>query len=799
MQRPRYECDRCGVIPIRGTRWVCETCNEDLCDDCRQLPPAADDHEHQLKAFPGDAAEGCCVFHTSHATAIDDAQDSGLRRLRNEYGSYQQLEKEKREIRLVQVLDGEPGAPLVCVLRKFPIERCKSYTAVSYTWGDFRHTRAIRLIHWREGMQTKDLKEDDLITFQVTRSLHDVLQCLRHNPDECASECSGKFYWIDALCINQGDPDERSHQVTMMREIYSRAARVSVLVGQKYAGDEVAEVLRVVSSAVKAQLGNGVDVASSSNDVVAHLVHIMANARFTRRGGEELPTETVLKWLSKLFSSPWFGRVWVLQEVYCARPGAAFVETSHTSHIPWSLLIMAKNLYYFYWRLLPWQDTIHKISELWSDLYRIQTEETQQDAAAPRAGYRDALWLFEQTLPLFGASDPRDHLYGILGLCTDNAVLVPDYTRPASQIYADFARDCIRRSGSLRALAVTSTTTTSADQACRGCRHHCANEAENDHPSWAPWNIAKRGHGKSLLRAAPDANLFGGAGFEVDRGLLLVDGGGGGGGDPRVLSLRGVRLDQVEGFWTAETFFPPMVPLQQRRPWPPNRSPLAECWEVVKKLYHAGKEFHGSHHHHHHPSNGACPYGTAGECQFDAGMTDDELFEVFVETLLRRTEVVTGRRADAATAPQTQARRKTIWEEQPDLAARVAAYWMHFPRDPDMTELPPAARASLRAHALQDGEATGKLAFAFGEEVEAAEGHLFFMTRKGRIGLCPVGVKNTDVVAALFGGRALYILRPRGQSRFEFVGECYLYGCMDGKAARKLCKEAGAGEVFELQ
>ncbi|KAF9639701.1 hypothetical protein BFW01_g11507 [Lasiodiplodia theobromae] len=792
MQRPRYECDRCGVIPIRGTRWVCETCNEDLCDACRQLPPPADDHEHHLKAFPGEDAEGCCVFHTSHATAIDDAQNSSLRRLHNEYGSYEKLEREKREIRLVQVLDGEqPGAPLVCVLRKFPMERCENYTAVSYTWGDFRHTRAIRLIHWREGMRTEGLEEEDLITFQVTRSLHDVLQCLRHNPKDCSAECSGKFYWIDALCINQGDPDERSHQVAMMREIYSRAARVSVFLGQKYAGDEVAEVLNVISSAVKAQLGDGVDVASSSNDVLAHLVYIMANARFTRRGGEELPTEMVLKWLSKLFSSPWFGRVWVLQEVYCARPGAAFVETSHTSRISWSQLIMAKNLYYFYWRLLPWQDTIHKISELWSDLYRLQTEKQQDAAAAPQTGYKDALWLFEQTLPLFGASDPRDHLYGILGLCTDDwnvtgvDLLVPDYTRPASQVYAAFARDCIRRSGSLRALAVTSTTTTSGDHACRNCQHHCANEAENDHPSWAPWNVAKRGHGKSLLPAAPDANLVG-AGFEVDRGLLLVDDGG----DPRVLSLRGVRLDAVEGFWTAETFFPPIVPLQQQqRQPPPNRSPLAECWEVVKKLYHAGKKFHGS-----HPNNNgnACPYGTSGECQFDASMTDGELFEVFVETLLRKTEV-TGCGAGVGT-------RKTIWEEQPDLAARVAAYWMHFRGDPEMAELPPATRASLRAHVLQDGEeATRKLAFEFGEEIEAAAGHLFFMTRKGRIGLCPVGVKNTDVVAALFGGRALYILRPRGQSRFEFVGECYLHGCMDGKAARGLCKEMGAGDVFELQ
>ncbi|KAF2732509.1 HET-domain-containing protein [Polyplosphaeria fusca] len=39
--------------------------------------------------------------------------------------------------------------------------------------------------------------------------------------------------WIDALCINQDDIVERGHQVRLMREIYSKAQKVSVWLGDE--------------------------------------------------------------------------------------------------------------------------------------------------------------------------------------------------------------------------------------------------------------------------------------------------------------------------------------------------------------------------------------------------------------------------------------------------------------------------------------------------------------------------------------------------------------------------------------
>jgi hypothetical protein len=46
----------------------------------------------------------------------------------------------------------------------------------------------------------------------------------------------GSFHWYDALCINQADLAERSHQVGIMRQIYEKADRVVIWLGVERSG-----------------------------------------------------------------------------------------------------------------------------------------------------------------------------------------------------------------------------------------------------------------------------------------------------------------------------------------------------------------------------------------------------------------------------------------------------------------------------------------------------------------------------------------------------------------------------------
>jgi hypothetical protein len=87
--------------------------------------------------------------------------------------------------------------------------QCPPYTALSYAWGDVKTTVPITL-NGRLSFVTENLREA-------------LLHLKRIHPDI--------LLWVDALSINQEDPNERGHQVSQMREIYSEASNVISWVG----------------------------------------------------------------------------------------------------------------------------------------------------------------------------------------------------------------------------------------------------------------------------------------------------------------------------------------------------------------------------------------------------------------------------------------------------------------------------------------------------------------------------------------------------------------------------------------
>ncbi|KAF2140908.1 uncharacterized protein K452DRAFT_319202 [Aplosporella prunicola CBS 121167] len=76
---------------------------------------------------------------------------------------------------------------------------------------------------------------------------------------------------------------------------------------------------------------------------------------------------------------------------------------------------------------------------------------------------------------------------------------------------------------------------------------------------------------------------------------------------------------------------------------------------------------------------------------------------------------------------------------------------------------------------------------------------LLFRTETGLFGIAPVDTRKDDVVCVLLGGPTPYILRREGPESkyFALVGECYVYGMMNGQALAHLeAKLRAAGHVF---
>jgi hypothetical protein len=81
----------------------------------------------------------------------------------------------------------------------------------------------------------------------------------------------------------------------------------------------------------------------------------------------------------------------------------------------------------------------------------------------------------------------------------------------------------------------------------------------------------------------------------------------------------------------------------------------------------------------------------------------------------------------------------------------------------------------------------------------ATENRVFARTRKGYYVLGPGVLVPGDTVCVLFGGKMPFCLRPHGDGdRFLLVGECYVYGLMDGEAMRMAARQEIVEKLFEI-
>lgn len=189
------------------------------------------------------------------------------------------------------------------------------YEALSYIWGSPYKNYSIRL---------------DKCVFHVTKNLYAALSRLRNRDFE-------RIIWIDAICINQDDLEEREHQIRYMAKIYSMAKSVIVWFGESAEGSDLAfeaigraaqtrlskplltrelcnDVLREVSLAAKKSPPKLKDTGYFRNDVLK----AMGIAAKKSPAKPSLNTELRNNVL-RLIERPWFRRVWVLQEVAAAR------------------------------------------------------------------------------------------------------------------------------------------------------------------------------------------------------------------------------------------------------------------------------------------------------------------------------------------------------------------------------------------------------------------------------------------------------------------------------------------------
>ncbi|KAK9413776.1 hypothetical protein SUNI508_11594 [Seiridium unicorne] len=181
-------------------------------------------------------------------------------------------------VRLIRLKSGGEGDPVKCDLFSASLTESHRFTALSYVWGNYNDKVSICV-------------NDRVVT--TTRNLYAAMVHLRDRSAEI-------ILWVDALCINQGNLPERTSQVEHMPQIYGTAAEVIAWLGEEAHGS-----------------GEAMDYISS---------HAGATNETSNPHQKPAPLQ-----LEPLWSRPYWGRVWVVQELASAHRsgGKCIIKCGH--------------------------------------------------------------------------------------------------------------------------------------------------------------------------------------------------------------------------------------------------------------------------------------------------------------------------------------------------------------------------------------------------------------------------------------------------------------------------------------
>ncbi|KAE9369831.1 HET-domain-containing protein, partial [Stipitochalara longipes BDJ] len=225
------------------------------------------------KKNPSDHPEIAKLEEILDAVTREIASQESLRHRNNTF-IYDTLNSEKHEIRLVYIEKSATNDPLQAHLVPVSLDDDPSFEALSYVWGDQQHPGILNL----NGHE-----------LEITNNLKAALLQLR-------LETKDRVLWVDAICINQEDLKERSEQVQMMREIYSKAKRTIVWLGEPEADSDLAMTF------------------------LKKLETHPAPEEFALNTLNSIQDDTLYDSLqSLLVKRPYWRRLWIIQELFCAR------------------------------------------------------------------------------------------------------------------------------------------------------------------------------------------------------------------------------------------------------------------------------------------------------------------------------------------------------------------------------------------------------------------------------------------------------------------------------------------------
>ncbi|KAF2843218.1 HET-domain-containing protein, partial [Patellaria atrata CBS 101060] len=139
-------------------------------------------------------------------------------------------------IRLLELKESSSPPGFECSLQIVDLDtELLSYEALSYTWGCHWYTSGYKNRPPTERDRERDAQRSTILCdgklIWIRLNLYNALGRLFKTRGENQTQTYPKL-WVDAICINQEDLDERAQQVALMGNIYASATRVIAWLGE---------------------------------------------------------------------------------------------------------------------------------------------------------------------------------------------------------------------------------------------------------------------------------------------------------------------------------------------------------------------------------------------------------------------------------------------------------------------------------------------------------------------------------------------------------------------------------------
>jgi hypothetical protein len=386
---------------------------------------------------------------------------------------YSPLNYDRDEIRLLQILYSPSEDDFIhCHLIHTSLNDAPPYHALSYAWGSKVHPTPISV---------------DGGSLTVAVNLMRALVRLRPpTADEVI------FLWIDAICINQNNTLEKNNQIRKMRTIYQNAQGVCVWIGR------------------------GSDDSSSAIELVREL------NRATQGQAKEMlqdpSREEQLLSLKVLFRRQYWWRIWVIQEVSCAREVMVFCGPEA---IPLTELNNVCDI------LKREEDVLTSIFYTSPSIVRTLVAGGPRSLQILRHHAPDAEEpsLFDLLLSHKSkmASEPKDKVFALVGISSSKESFGPiDYTMSVRQVYTHTAKHIIQTSGRLDVICAKQ----------QNFNHH-------DLPTWVPdWTRPLQKQNPTIVGLHHSTQDFLASGATSSNVKFV--------GDEDVLITSGITIDKVQ-------------------------------------------------------------------------------------------------------------------------------------------------------------------------------------------------------------------------------------------------------------